>query len=196
MRSGAHAASDGLPPGESAFFEGFGLDVRGTIAGLETYGVAPDARGPLREDVGRLAYMLVVEIDELLRRHDFDPAAKHWAIYAERGAQFTPRTVPAKARRGIQPPDVRTINGSGPWRTHAVRSDQPRASAKTRYWIEAPDAGRPPVREEQPTLPIWRQSIHGGCECGLRLCVRDRICRGQRAVGAENRQLDIAHRPI
>ena len=102
----AAAPSDDTPEGEPTefrygmhdflrLFEGFGVDVRGTVAGLETYGSTPDAGGPLREDVGRFAYTLVVEVDELMRRHDLDLAAKHWAIYAERGARFPPRTVPS-----------------------------------------------------------------------------------------------------
>jgi len=105
-------------------FSGYGLDVRGTIAGLENYGVGPAAGGALREDVGRLTYTLAAEVDELLRRHDLDLAAKHWAIYAERGAVFAerrPPRLPARVteRRVAGPCDVEYMGFDGPTRLRA-----------------------------------------------------------------------------
>jgi SAM-dependent methyltransferase len=75
-------------------FDGFGVDMCGTIAGLESYGARPLATSSLRSDIGRSMFDLVVQLEEILRRHDLDLAAKHWAIYAERGASFPRRQVP------------------------------------------------------------------------------------------------------
>jgi SAM-dependent methyltransferase len=86
------------------FFEGFGLEIAGTIAGLERYGANPTAASPLRDDVGRSVYRLVVDLEELLRRHNLDLAAKHWAIYAERGRDFPRRSLPALAAQPVQRP--------------------------------------------------------------------------------------------
>ena len=86
------------------FFPGFGVEVQGTIAGLELYGVEPHAASPLRDDIGHVAYRLVVELEALLRRNDLDLAAKHWAIYAERGRQIAVRRVPDLPRRPVERP--------------------------------------------------------------------------------------------
>ncbi len=76
-------------------FAGYGLDIQGTAAGIERYGTQPEAISPLRRDVGDLTYRMFVELDTLLKAHDLDLGAKHWAIYAERGREFPRRGVPA-----------------------------------------------------------------------------------------------------
>jgi SAM-dependent methyltransferase len=75
-------------------FRGYGIEVRGTAAGIERYGTRPEATSPLRRDVGELTARLFEELDALLRKHDLDLAAKHWAIYAERGRHVAPRVPP------------------------------------------------------------------------------------------------------
>jgi SAM-dependent methyltransferase len=75
-------------------FEGFGLDVVGTVAGIERYGTRPEASSDLRREVGDVVYRLFVDLDTMLRRLDLDLAAKHWAIYAEQGRVFPKRTPP------------------------------------------------------------------------------------------------------
>ena len=67
-------------------FEGYTVDVRGTIAGIERYGSRPDAVSPLRRDIGELTYRLLVDIEETLIRHDLDLSAKHWALSARKGS--------------------------------------------------------------------------------------------------------------
>ncbi|HEV3217438.1 MAG TPA: class I SAM-dependent methyltransferase [Vicinamibacterales bacterium] len=75
---------------------GWTLDLRGTVAGLETYPPAAHARGDLRERFGELRYQLYRDIDEWLFKSDLDLHAKHWLIVAERGG---------KSRRvGLSPP--------------------------------------------------------------------------------------------
>lgn len=91
------------------FFEGFSLDVRGTIAGLEQYGAHPGASSALRDRLGEAAYAMVVATEEALRAADLDLAAKHWSIYAVRGGEPVPRRDPPRLRvprdeaRGLMP---------------------------------------------------------------------------------------------
>lgn len=90
----------------SRWFAGYGVDIRGTVAGLETYGPLPYATSPLRDDIGRSVYNLVVELEATLRRADLDLAAKHWAVYAERGRSFPKRRVPDLPQHVVQRPLV------------------------------------------------------------------------------------------
>ena len=98
-----HAASEGGSEGEPVehrytiddfthFFDGFGLTARGTIAGIEAYPPDPYGRAPLRELFGKLTYETLVGIDGILVDQNLDLHAKHWAIYAERGAPHALRT--------------------------------------------------------------------------------------------------------
>ena len=79
-----------------AFFAGYGLTTRGTVAGLEAYPAVPDVDTDTRRRVGRLAYELFVKVDEDLRERDLDLFAKHLVIYAERGAVGQRRALPAR----------------------------------------------------------------------------------------------------
>lgn len=79
------------------FFAGFGLEVRGTVAGLDAYPPAAEQVTPLRERLGRYAYELIAQVDEDLFRLDRDLLAKHWVVYAERGREGTRRRVPVQA---------------------------------------------------------------------------------------------------
>jgi SAM-dependent methyltransferase len=144
------------------FFEGYGLEVRGTIAGMDRYPPHPYAALPLRDEFGRVAYDAVSAIDEILRGRDLDLHAKHWVVYAERGAPHRLRTAaPVSPRSGV--PDLRpqgeydveyvaceapatvpagstfpvalTIR-SRSWRP--FRSDDPRAKVLASYhWLDA-----------------------------------------------------------
>lgn len=88
----------------SRLFAGYGLDICGTVAGLECYGASPYATSPLHDEIGRILYHLVVELEATLRRSDLDLAAKHWAIYAERNRSFPARRVPSLPQRSVQRP--------------------------------------------------------------------------------------------
>ncbi len=68
------------------FFRGYGLQIRGTIAGIESYPPSPELESPSRERFGRLGYELYSEVDEMLRARNLDLLAKHLVIHAERGA--------------------------------------------------------------------------------------------------------------
>jgi SAM-dependent methyltransferase len=71
------------------FFAGFGVELRGTIAGLELYGGRPGDQHALRAAFGDLTYDLLVRLEDVLFAQGVDLAAKHWALYAERGGRGT-----------------------------------------------------------------------------------------------------------
>ena len=88
----------------SRWFAGYGLDVRGTVAGLAKYGASPQATSALRDDIGESLYRLIVDLETALRRANLDLLAKHWAIYAERHATFPQRRVPDVPKRHVERP--------------------------------------------------------------------------------------------
>jgi SAM-dependent methyltransferase len=67
--------------------DGWALDLRGTVAGLEAYPPGADRLGELRERFGELRYQLYCDIDDWLFARDLDLHAKHWLIVAERGGR-------------------------------------------------------------------------------------------------------------
>ena len=85
------------------FFSGFGLDVRGTIAGFDRYPPDPYGAPALRDEFGRLTYDALVAIEDMLFARDLDLHAKHWLIYAERGMADRLRTPAVLEKRGDPP---------------------------------------------------------------------------------------------
>jgi SAM-dependent methyltransferase len=69
------------------FFAGYTLDLRGTVAGLESYPPTPNQHGELRERFGALRYELFRDLDEWLFTSHRDLHAKHWLVIAERPGQ-------------------------------------------------------------------------------------------------------------
>ena len=107
------------------FFDGFGLHVRGTIAGVETYPPDPYGRPPLRDELGRATYDTLVAIEDVLLRQNLDLHAKHWAISAERGAPHTLRTPrPIHPRESESP-----LRVEGPYDVEYISYDGGRAAA-------------------------------------------------------------------
>jgi hypothetical protein len=120
---------------------------------------------PLREAFGRVAFDTVTAIDDILRQRDLDLHAKHWLVYAERGAphrlrtaapvhpntavpelsihgpydvEFVEADVPTGVAAGATFPVALTIRNRGwrPW-----RSDDPRAPVLVSYhWLDADGA--------------------------------------------------------
>jgi SAM-dependent methyltransferase len=97
------SAAPGTPPGDPVerrypledferLFEGYAVDVRGTIAGIERYGSSPASISSLRRDIGELTYRMLVEIEEVMLKHDLDLSAKHWAISVRKGTAGIRRT--------------------------------------------------------------------------------------------------------
>ena len=172
------------------FFDGYGLEVRGTIAGIDRYPPDPYVAHPLREEVGRVAFDAVAALDELLRRRDLDLHARHWLVYAERGAPHRLRTpapvnprdagaslptqgeydveyvaceAPSAVAQGTAFPVALTIRNRGwrPW-----RSDDPRAPVFVSYhWL---DAGGGMAVEDGVRTPLPRPLAPG--ETGALTC--------------------------
>jgi SAM-dependent methyltransferase len=102
--------------------DGWTLDVRGTVAGLETYPPAANQGGELRERFGELRYQIYRSIDDRLLARDLDLHAKHWLIVAERGGRArhvnrSGRSLPQSHSDRFEvagPYDVRYGNYRGP----------------------------------------------------------------------------------
>jgi SAM-dependent methyltransferase len=107
------------------FFDGFGLQVRGTIAGIETYPPDPYGRPALRDEFGKAAYDTIVAVEEVLIRLDLDLHAKHWAIHAQRGAPHAIRTPRPLHPRQSDP----ALRVEGPYDVEYVSYDGGRAAA-------------------------------------------------------------------
>ncbi|MFO7865530.1 MAG: methyltransferase domain-containing protein [Candidatus Aminicenantes bacterium] len=70
-------------------FKGFGLEIRGTISGLDTYPPGFRESGPFREMMGEWSYELYKKIDDYLHKNNWDLHAKHWLIHARKGASHS-----------------------------------------------------------------------------------------------------------
>jgi SAM-dependent methyltransferase len=106
-------------------FEGYSLDFRGTVAGLEQYGARPCHQSALRDHIATAGYELLVAVEDALHQAGLGLAAKHWAIYAVRNGATSelpprvPRLPPPPPTRGLLPAyGVRFTACSGP---HDVR---------------------------------------------------------------------------
>lgn len=102
------------------FFDGYALDLRGTVAGLESYPPGANLARELREPFGEMRYQLYCAIDEWLFERNLDLHAKHWLIVAERGGRSRSvalsniKPEPAQGARISGQYDVRYGNYRGP----------------------------------------------------------------------------------
>ena len=115
-------------------FEGYGIEIRGTVAGLESYPPAPERESPSRERFGKLAYELYAEVDDLLRDRNLDLRAKHLVIYAERGCTAPRKTAPSHAPASVD----WTTNVRGPYDVRYLSYGR---SARSPLRTTAPGAG-------------------------------------------------------
>jgi hypothetical protein len=157
------------------FFQGFTVTFRGTIAGLEQYGPAPERTSRLRDRLGDAAYELLVAVDEVMFEEGLDLAAKHWAIYASHdaadaaprrtarhlaapplpagmlaayGAKYGEYEGPARARRGEVFQASLRVSNSG-WRPWSSEDRQPVMASY--HWL---DAGRRMLVSEGMRTPL------------------------------------------
>ena len=94
------------------FFAGFSLDIVGTVAGFDVYPPEPHHSSAWRARAMDAAYDTIVGIDRDLRARDLDLHAKHWAIYAVRGAAtHAPRASRPPSDRVPAPPGLQ-VQGS------------------------------------------------------------------------------------
>lgn len=108
------------PSDFKGFFKGFGLKMRGTVAGIETYPPGFAAQGDSRRRFGKIVYDLFKDLDEKLIADNLDLSARHWLIYAEKGSEFKKRVSRGKvpsvlAESEVKGPyDAEYRNLSGP----------------------------------------------------------------------------------
>ena len=101
-------------------FAGYGLRIRGTVSGLDTYPPGPTLDTPTRRQFGELAYQLYRSVDERLYETGFDVHAKHLVIHAVAGAgsrRREPRIELPASRAGSElrgPHDVQHLAYDGP----------------------------------------------------------------------------------
>jgi SAM-dependent methyltransferase len=99
----------------AGFFAGMPIEMHGTIAGLERYGVDPHASSALKAKFGELTYDLVRGLEETLTSEGIDLWAKHWVVFA------SPANASARVRPSRVPPRSAAPPPSGPWMAHAAR---------------------------------------------------------------------------
>lgn len=99
----------------AGFFDGLPLQIHGTIAGLERYGVDPHAASALRAKFGEVTYQLVRHLEETLTTEGIDLWAKHWVVFA------SPANACARVRPARVAPPAAAPPPSGPWMAHAAR---------------------------------------------------------------------------
>lgn len=122
------------------FFAGYGLQVRGTVSGIESYPPSPKLESGSRDRFGRLGYELYSEVDEMLRARDLDLFAKHLVLYAERGAADDLRPRPEEPRNvrwttPIQGPyDVVWLSYDGPREAPAGREFLAQVRLRNASW--------------------------------------------------------------
>jgi SAM-dependent methyltransferase len=135
------------------FFEGYGLTVRGTLAGLETYPPNPYVHHPLGEEFGEIAAKTVAAVEEVLCRHDLDLHAKHWVICAERGRTRLRRTVSPPSPTNGEPPAA----AAGPYDVEYLACDAPvsaRRGATLAVSLTLRNASWRPWRSDTPAAPV------------------------------------------
>ena len=122
------------------WFAGYGLETRGTVAGLDTYPPSPESVTPTRARFGELAYELYKEADEMLRARDLDLLAKQLVIYAECGVQTERRAPPdevpgrLRADRIRGPYDARYLAYDGPREAKAGESLHATVRLRNESW--------------------------------------------------------------
>lgn len=65
-------------------FRGWGLQVRGTISGLDAFPPEPYMKSHSREFFGKKAYEMFAELDDMIFKSAIDLLAKHWVIFASK----------------------------------------------------------------------------------------------------------------
>jgi SAM-dependent methyltransferase len=182
------------------FFSGFGVTVRGTVAGIEAYPANPYASSPTRALFGGLEYDLLNGIDDELHARDLDLLAKHWVIYARRGAESARRRVPgaapdrttaAPAHAVSGPHDMEFLAYDGPrhvtpgmefraevrFRNRSYRtwsSEGPRPIRVSYHWLDRHGAMHT-LDGKRTVLP---RAVEAGAECAVMMAVQAPATRG------------------
>ena len=168
------------------FFQGFSLDIRGTIAGLEQYGADPARQNRLRDRFGDAAYQLIVAIEDAMYEEGLDLAAKHWAIYASHapiadGSRRKIRRPPEKpATRGLLPAyGARYRTYEGPDRVRCGEVFDATIRLQNAGWRPWSSVDTPPVMASYHWLDARRRVVMPD---GLRTPLAMTIESGQEAI--------------
>jgi SAM-dependent methyltransferase len=168
------------------FFHGFDVTIRGTIAGLEQYGPAPQRTSALRDRLGDAAYELLVAVDDVMFEEGVDLAAKHWAIYASHdgaGAKTRrPRRQPAVAPlpAGLLPAYAATYRDyEGPTRARCGESFQATLRVTNAGWRPWSSLDSAPVMASYHWLDAGRRALVSE---GMRTPLAAAIAPGETAV--------------
>ncbi len=92
-------------------FRDYGLEIQGTVSGLDAYPPDASASGKLRELYGEWIYHFYKNIDDYLFQSNLDFWAKHWLICARKGKQQKLRKPAAKP----PPPAEKNEEIQGPY---------------------------------------------------------------------------------
>lgn len=86
-------------------FSGYGLQIRGTLSGIDKHPPEPYSPGYSRALFSRIAYELYRELDERIHQEKMDLLAKHWLIYADREIRSDKIRLPGfSARKALNEP--------------------------------------------------------------------------------------------
>ena len=136
-------------------FKGYGLELRGTISGLDEYPPGSSAAGPLRELFGEWAYQIYRYMDDYLYQSNLDFWAKHWVIYARKGSDHKLRRPSPKPRfKDFDPPNIR-----GPYqalyRTHHKIKEPVPASGEFKLQVTLQNTGFLTWSSQDPDRPVF-----------------------------------------
>jgi SAM-dependent methyltransferase len=180
------------------FFSEYAVQVRGTVAGIETYPSNPYASSRTRALFGSLEYDLLRWIDEDLRARDLDLLAKHWVLYAQRGGTAERRRLPTPTRgtAGLEaisgPYDMEFLSYDGPQRVprgsefratvrfrnrsyRAWPSDGARPVCVSYHWLDG-DGLMHTLDGKRTPLP---RSLEPGEECSVMMMVQTPAASGR-----------------
>lgn len=90
------------------FFKGFGLQIRGTVSGVDVFPPDPYLKSHSREFFGVKAYEIFSELDNLILKSKIDLLAKHWVIFASKDSKSNDIRIPQPLFASY---DVESIKG-------------------------------------------------------------------------------------
>jgi len=102
-------------------FKGFGLNIQGTISGLDKYPPEPYIKSRSRDFFGKKAYEIFSELDNMLWQDKIDLLAKHWIIFASKnitGYHYNVPRVESESAFNVEaikgPYDIEFLEYDGP----------------------------------------------------------------------------------
>jgi SAM-dependent methyltransferase len=136
-------------------FKGYGLELRGTVSGLDEYPPGSSDKGDLRELFGEWAYQIYKDLDDYLYQNNLDFWAKHWVIFAQKGIKH-------QLRKPSPRPKVKNLNFQkiqGPYQvkyiTHSEVEKAVPASALFQLQVTIQNTGFLTWSSVDPSRPVF-----------------------------------------